>query len=82
MLTTGMLPAKRITIGEKYSREIVSMARQIGLWLVEQKMAEKNFLPSHLFICISVLFEPQREKICLWGFPQSEIPTSLLSYRD
>ena len=31
---------------------------------------------------LSVIFGPRREKTCLWGFRQSEIQTSLLSYRD
>ena len=28
------------------------------------------------------LYGPQRDKTCIQGFPQSEIKTSLLSYRD
>ena len=30
----------------------------------------------------NTLYPPQHNKICLWGFRQSEIQTSLLSYRD
>ena len=30
----------------------------------------------------TVLNGPHREKTCLWGFRQSEVQTSLLSYRD
>ena len=29
-----------------------------------------------------VRYEPHRDKTCLWGFLQSEIQTSLLSYRE
>ena len=29
-----------------------------------------------------VCFRLRREKTCLWGFRQSELQTSLLSYRD
>ena len=41
-------------------------------------MAQKN----SLLVGSIHLFEPRRDKTCLRGFPQSEIQSSLLSYRD
>ena len=35
-----------------------------------------------LLLKIQCTYGPCREKTCLWGFRQSQIQTSLLSYRD
>ena len=52
----------------RLQNNICSMIRLTTEYLLERKN-----LPVH---------GPRREKTCLQGFPQSEIQTSLVSYRD
>ena len=33
-------------------------------------------------LALMITLEPRRDRTCLWGFRQSAIQTSLLSYRD
>ena len=64
---------------------------ELNAWLteIEETLQEEKNKPMRnlgdievLLKKYKVLFGPCRDKTCLWGFRQSEIPTSLLSYRD
>ena len=46
-----------------------------NIWSMVDLIAEKH-------LCVKIIIGPRREKTCLRGFRQSEIQTSLLSYKD
>ena len=55
----------------------VKVQRGLGTYLIPVLVNDNFDKVSDPFLC-----GPRREKTCLRGFRQSEIQTSLLSYRD